>query len=95
LIQKRCELIVYWTFCIPYGGACRYLLALLLCSAAGFSAWFTWLVLPPISGFAMRLCALTTFLGAAETKPMLFVSFRIVRCFVFVNQGFVCQDRRF
>ena len=66
-----------------YGGAYRYLLALLLCSAAGFSAWFTWLILPPISGFAMRLCALTTFLGAAKTKPKLFrfVSYCSLFCF--------------
>ena len=48
-----------------------HFLALLLCSAAGFSAWFTWLVLPPIRGFAMRLTALTTFLGFLITSGML------------------------
>eukprot|EP01043_Picozoa_sp_COSAG02_P007832 COSAG02_NODE_241_length_27638_cov_13.101020_7_plen_498_part_00 len=48
-----------------------HLLALLLCSAAGFSAWFTWLVFPPIRGFAMRLTALTTFLGFLITSGML------------------------
>lgn len=47
-----------------------YLLALLLCSAATFSAWFTWLVLPPIRGFAMRLTATTTFMGFLITSGM-------------------------
>ena len=32
--------------------------------------------------------------GEDKTEAF-FVSFRIVRCFVFVNKGFVCQDRRF